>query len=210
METAQLREALSITSEVCRRELSASEVDLFSQYYELVMRWNSRLHLTTIITPLQFARRHIIESVFAAQHLQQNVTKVWDLGSGLGIPGIPFSILRPDLAIVLIEASKKKSVFLKEVGDCLNLQNLSVYNVRLETIARFEPFSCISVRALEEMGKMIPGILESGIECSQILIFSGQEILAELRSHPDQQLKMESVLLPFSKDRWLLSLTRST
>lgn len=210
MEIAQLRVALADTAENCSRELSASELDLFCQYYELVIRWNDRLHLTTITHPLQFARRHLIESAFAVERLQQNITKIWDLGSGLGVPGIPFSVLRPDLSVVLIEANKKKAIFLKEAVDCLNLRNVSVCNVRLESLARLERFSCILVRALEEMGKMIPGILNLGIECPQILIFGGSEVRSQLLSHLDLQLKLESELLPFSENRWLYSLTRST
>src|ERR1044071_3066172 len=83
---------------------SESEIRSLLLYFELVLKWNPRLHLTTLVDPQQFFQFHILESDFAASLLLPSVTRLWDLGSGLGIPGIPIAILRPDLPVHLVEA----------------------------------------------------------------------------------------------------------
>src|SRR5882762_9810000 len=118
---SQLNRILKDFQVFCGRKLSDLEVDRFLHFYYLVLKWNNRLHLTTITQPLPFAQRHLCESVFAEDYLLPTIQKVWDIGSGVGIPGIPFSIIRPDLIITLVEANKKKAIFLKEVITSLQL-----------------------------------------------------------------------------------------
>lgn len=209
-EVIQLSEAFPAYAEICGTKLSASEIDLFCHYYELVVRWNPKLHLTTIIDPELFAQRHVAESIFASQHLHKSITKIWDLGSGLGVPGIPIAILRPDLPVTLVEAGRKKSVFLKEVSDSLHLKNVSVLNARFETLTQVERGNCITARALEKMSLLIPRIFKLGKESTQFLILAGPEIRSELVNYLPQGLTLESMLLPFSINRWLLSLIRFT
>src|SRR4051794_38846327 len=83
------------------------------EYYELLTRWNTRLHLVAPCSPEEFARRHVLESLLAAEHLMERAS-VLDVGSGAGLPIIPCLIVRTDLRANLIESSKKKTVFLRE------------------------------------------------------------------------------------------------
>jgi 16S rRNA (guanine527-N7)-methyltransferase len=59
-----------------------------------------------------------------------------DVGSGGGLPGIPISIVRPDLGTTLIESTGKKAAFLRGAVEQLALRSLSVVNARVEDVAR--------------------------------------------------------------------------
>jgi 16S rRNA (guanine527-N7)-methyltransferase len=81
-------------------------------YYELLLAWNARLHLVAPCSPSEFATRHVLESLLLLPHLRPNA-RLADVGSGAGLPIIPTLIARPDVHAILIEASKKKAVFLR-------------------------------------------------------------------------------------------------
>src|SRR3979411_2312077 len=89
------------------------DIDRISSYYELILKWNPRLHLVAPCSPEEFAIRHILESLVLLPHLSRDAL-VADVGSGAGLPMIPCLIMREDLRATLIESSQKKGVFLQE------------------------------------------------------------------------------------------------
>ncbi len=145
---------------------SDSEIDLLSKYYELVLKWNKRLHLTTLTRPREFFERHILESAFAESLILPSVNQIWDLGAGLGVPGIVMAILRPDLNVRLVEANHNKALFLEEAAAHLTLKNVKVIESRFEVIEGVPEKSCLTARAIEKMEKMIPEILRLGAKAS--------------------------------------------
>jgi 16S rRNA (guanine(527)-N(7))-methyltransferase RsmG len=192
------------------KAFSEEEADLLSKYYELVLKWNKRLHLTTLTQPREFFERHILESAFSESLILPSVNQVWDLGSGLGVPGIVIAILRPDLNVSLVEVSRKKALFLEQVVFNLNLKNVKVIESRIETIAGVTEESCLMIRAIEKMEKMIPEILRLGANASQILIFGARIIEERSRALISDQQKIESLLIPGSNRRFLINIFRST
>lgn len=206
----QLQELLGDSERLFGQKLSGPDIQRLSTYYQLVLKWNVRLHLTTITQPLDFAQRHIFESVFAGKHLLPRIRQIWDFGSGLGIPGIPIAILRPDLSITLVEANKKKAIFLKEVADNLQLTNTTILNQRFESIREIEPESCVTARAIEQMSQLIPKILAIGEHGDQFLLFGSGETESIILKVLPPNLRIQSYLIPFSQNRLLISLNRST
>src|SRR4051812_47122919 len=95
IKTEKLKTLLRASGEPAGEVLSVREIEQLVQYYELVLKWNAQLHLTTITEPEDFFYRHIFEPMFLARQLEPEIVEVWDLGSGLGVPGVPLSILRP-------------------------------------------------------------------------------------------------------------------
>src|SRR3981081_3736729 len=93
--------------------LGNDDLERLSDYYELLLRWNARLHLVAPCSPEEFAIRHILESLVLLPHLSRDAL-VADVGSGAGLPMIPCLIMREDLRATLIESSQKKGVFLQE------------------------------------------------------------------------------------------------
>ena len=186
-----------------------TEADLLSKYYELVLKWNKRLHLTTLTQPQVFFERHILESAFSESLILPSVNQVWDLGSGLGVPGMVIAILRPDLVVRLVEASRNKVLFLEEATAHLKLNNVEVIESRFEAIKGVPEESCLAVRAIEKMEKMIPEILRLGAEASQILIFGTKGLEEKTRAFVHDK-KIESLLIPGSNQRYVMNFIRST
>lgn len=182
---------------------SRLEIDLLSKYYGLVLKWNPRLHLTTLTRPEDFLHRHVEEVVFAEKLLLPGVTSLWDLGSGLGVPGIPMKILRPGLSVTLVEASRKKAIFLETVIDELDLTGIRVDGRRLETLDPLPPGSALMARAVERMESLLPEMLRLGANSTQKFFFCSRQTALTL---PHAEL----YTLPGSLDRWLAIVPRGT
>lgn len=194
----------------CGIKVSEKEINVFSEYYALVKAWNRAVHLTSIIEPVDFARRHIAESMFAVRFIDRGTLRIWDIGSGLGIPGIPLAISRPDLKVILVEANRKKAFFLKEAADLLGLDNVSVINDRSDNISVLADGDCVTARAVEKMGRLVKEILVDYQNARQFLFFVTPTLRICLLNAYSQNFILNSFLLPFSKDRWLVSAFRFT
>jgi|HubBroStandDraft_1064217.scaffolds.fasta_scaffold172727_2 16S rRNA (guanine527-N7)-methyltransferase len=122
-------------SELLGPELSQSQIAQLYGHYELLIRWNERMNLTTVKPGAEMVTRHYCESLFFGAHLPAapETISVLDLGSGAGFPGIPMAILKPNWHVTLIESSQRKAVFLRESSR--HLQNISVLAQRMESVS---------------------------------------------------------------------------
>jgi 16S rRNA (guanine527-N7)-methyltransferase len=115
-------------------ELSQSQIAQLFGHYELLIRWNQRMNLTTVKPGAEMVIRHYCESLFFSAHLPaaHETISVYDVGSGAGFPGIPMAILKPDWRVTLIESIQRKAVFLRESSR--HLSNVSVLSQRAEDV----------------------------------------------------------------------------
>ena len=187
--------------------LSKQAMELFERYYQLVLKWNARLHLTTITTPGAFAERHLGEAIFAGKRILPFVDEFWDIGSGAGIPGIPVAVLQPEMEVRLVEANRRKALFLEEVVAELQLSCVRVITARFETIDRFSSSACLAARAVERMERVVREIVRRGSGAAQILILGGAQLETSLaRAGPD--FRLERYRMPASTNHWLFELVR--
>lgn len=207
---AKLQQSFEVNNPFYYRRFSDAENNLFYRYYQLVLKWNDRLHLTTITSPSEFAERHLLESAFALQHLLPTIQQVWDIGSGAGIPGIPFAILRPDLAVNLIESNKKKAIFLKEVKFELKIHNLQIFNQRFEEVKGVVANAGVTTRALDDLSRLTPKILKFGQPGSQFLFLGNEQLLEIIQMSLLLDWNVSSFSIPDSHTRRVISLTRFT
>lgn len=184
-------------------ELEAKTVESLTSYYGLVLKWNKHISLTTVLEPREFAERHLGEGIFAAALISHRVTEFWDIGSGLGIPGIPVAVLRPDLDVRLVESNRKKAIFLEEAAYALHLGRASVLNARFESLTGFSENSCVSMRAVEKMSEIVDLVLQKAESAGQFLIFGG----ADLQLAVDSRRQISRHLLPASKERFLYEIS---
>jgi 16S rRNA (guanine527-N7)-methyltransferase len=209
-QVSQLEEILHSNERWDGIKFSSVEIERLSKHYELTLKWNDRLHLTTLIQPQDFFERHILESAFAESLILPCIRQIWDLGSGLGVPGVVLAVLRPDLTVYLVEASRNKAVFLEEVTETLPLANVRAVRSRFELLGNLPPESCLTVRAIERMEKMLPEVVRLAAGAAQILIFGGQYLESEVRKFLIGRWQVESSLIPGSHQRYLINISRST
>jgi 16S rRNA (guanine527-N7)-methyltransferase len=125
-------------------ELSPGQAEALESHYQLLLRWNRTLNLTSIKKMEEAVERHYCESLFLGTHLPQGPLRIADIGSGAGFPGFPVAVLRPDCSITLIESHQRKAVFLREASR--KVANVRVLARRAEDVE--EPFDRAISRAV--------------------------------------------------------------
>lgn len=182
-------------------QLTADTVARLGDYYEHLLKWNARLHLVAPCAPAEFATRHVLESLTACAHMPEGA-RACDVGSGGGLPIIPCLITRTDLGAVLVEASTKKAVFLRESLSRLGLRE------RARVVAqRFEQTDApecevVTCRALECFTAMYPRLVEWSPPASKLLLFGGRSLEGLISE--DQTLRgYVAVKMPDSEQRFL-------
>jgi len=119
--------------------LSEDQIPNLWEHYEVLLRWNDRINLTSIPPGEEMVIRHYCESVFFGAHMPgaSGEPSILDMGSGAGFPGVPIAILRPAWRITLLESHQRKAVFLRE--STRGLPNISVLARRAESVpGRFD------------------------------------------------------------------------
>ena len=120
-------------------QILGEKKEKFEQYRALILEYNQRYNLTTILEEKDMYYKHFLDSAAGVDLFKQNA-KVVEVGSGAGFPSIVLKILRGDLSFDLIESVGKKCEFLQAVVDKLDLKNVHIYNVRAEDMARDKNF----------------------------------------------------------------------
>ena len=103
-------------------------------YVELLLRWNRSVNLTSLSNVDEILARHFAESFLATRLISLTKGRLVDIGSGAGFPGLAIKLVFSELDLVLIEANKKKVVFLQEVARALNMRNVTVKPMRLDQV----------------------------------------------------------------------------
>ncbi|HYA38968.1 MAG TPA: 16S rRNA (guanine(527)-N(7))-methyltransferase RsmG [Candidatus Methylomirabilis sp.] len=122
----------------------------FLQYLE---RWNSAYNLTAVRDPEQMVPRHLLDSLSVLPFLQGS--RVLDIGTGAGLPGIPLALARPELTFTLLDSNAKKTRFVTQAIHELGLQNVQVVQERVEKFHPTEKFDTLIARAFASIPDML-------------------------------------------------------
>ena len=99
-------------------------------YIQLIARWNKTFNLTAIRDVEEMVSKHLLDSLAVQPYVEAN--NILDVGSGAGLPGIPFAITSPDKHFVLLDCNGKKTRFLTQAKIDLKLDNVEVIHQRVE------------------------------------------------------------------------------
>lgn len=121
--------------------LNEEQLENILKYKDMIFSWNEKVNLTRITGKKDFVEKHVIDSMMISKLIKINrSSKIIDIGTGPGIPGIFIKIARPDIKLILLEAVRKKAEFLCEVVKGLNFKDVEIVNERAETAARKEKY----------------------------------------------------------------------
>ena len=163
-------------------EVFKDRLPLAEKYHELLATDGST---RGFIGPREVPRlweRHLINCAVIGDVMDEGATVV-DVGSGAGLSGIPLAIARPDLQITLIEPLLKRSVFLQEVIDKLELDNVTVIRGRAEegpikkAVAGAD---IVTSRAVAPLGKLAKWSLPLVRRGGEMIAMKGESVHEEL------------------------------
>lgn len=132
--------------------LSEEQLLQFRKYAELLVEWNAKMNLTAITETEEIYVKHFLDCILPSFH-NEIKGSLCDVGAGAGFPSIPLKIVYPELSITILEPLNKRCLFLNTLVKELNLDNVSIQNVRAEDYAKDhrECFDVVSARAVANL-----------------------------------------------------------
>ena len=161
-------------------EIAPARSAALSAYIELLGQWNRVFNLTGIRSRETLVERHLVESLTLAPLLRGS--RVADIGTGAGLPGIPLAIAAPEREFTLIESRAKRVRFLRHVVSMLELGNAHIEHCRVEDLPGVRPFDTVLARAVappEQLIRLARPLLAPG---GVLLVLTAAHLAEELRS----------------------------
>ena len=161
--------------------------DIFGPQLDLARAYTDRLAQDSetfgLLGPRELPRiwdRHVINSALLAELVPAG-SKVADIGSGAGLPGIPMAIAKPDAHFTLIEPMERRSGWLQQVVKDLGIKNVEVLRARAEDVQRtdFDIATARAVAALDKLLKLLTPLIR-GSEGKTVLAMKGSRAPEEI------------------------------
>ena len=167
--------------------LNKKQIEQFSMLKAIYENWNQKINVISRKDIDNINLRHVLHSMSIAKFIKfKKQTKILDLGTGGGFPGIPLAILFPDCNFILVDSVKKKITVVENVVKELKLNNIICYCSRVEELDL--KFDFLVTRAVAKMPKIINWSrgkfnLESNNEIKNgVIALKGGDISEELSS----------------------------
>jgi len=127
----------------------AGAAPTLDRYLDLVAKWNKVHNLTAIQDPGRMVVEHLLDSLSIAPLLRPS--RILDVGSGAGLPGIPLAVARPQWQFTLLDSSRKRCAFLRQATIELSLPNVDIACTRVEQFQPSTAFDTIVSRAFADV-----------------------------------------------------------
>ncbi len=173
--------------------LSENQLQQFSKLQELYKDWNLKINVVSRRDIDELYLRHVLHSLGIAKVIQFKAgSKVLDVGTGGGFPGIPLAILFPEVQFHLVDSIGKKIKVVNEVAEGLGLKNVKTTHGRVEEVK--DTYDFIVSRAVAQMHTFV-GWTKGRIQKQQnhsmkngILYLKGGDLTEELEKYTSATL----------------------
>jgi 16S rRNA (guanine527-N7)-methyltransferase len=153
-------------------ELTPEQAAKLTAHLDLMDEWGERMNLTAIRDRGQQLTKHVLDSLSVMPYVRG--TRVADVGSGAGFPGIPLAIVAPSLHLALIESTGKKCRFLEHVRDALGLANVEVVQSRAEAWKPAVRYDTVLARAVGPLADLVRNAGALVAENGRLLAMKGR------------------------------------
>ncbi|SMF03811.1 16S rRNA (guanine(527)-N(7))-methyltransferase RsmG [Pseudogulbenkiania subflava] len=162
-------------------DLTQEQIARLESYLALLAKWNQTYNLTAVREEERMVSYHLLDSLTLVPQLAGG-TRLLDVGSGGGMPGIPAAIARPDLQVVLLDSNHKKTTFLRQAVIELKLDNVEVVTNRVEAYQPEQKFDRITSRAFAELAEFV--------KLTRHLLAPGGQYVAMKGVYPYEEIAM--------------------
>jgi 16S rRNA (guanine527-N7)-methyltransferase len=174
-------------------DLKEQQLDNFIQMGELYDEWNSKINVISRKDIDQLYERHILHSLAIAKIINfKPGTKVMDVGTGGGFPGIPLAVMFPETSFYLVDSIAKKIRVVNEVASELKLPNVKAEHIRVEDVK--QKFDFVVSRAVtafprfvDMVGNKISGMEKNDL-ANGILYLKGGDFAEEIENFVKERL----------------------
>ena len=152
-----MREPLQAGLDQLGLTLAANQVEQLLAYLELLKKWNRVYNLTAVREPTEMLTHHLLDSLAAVASLRRHTggkaTRLLDVGSGGGLPGVVIAVTCPEIAVSCVDTVGKKAAFIQQAAATLKLPNLQGIHARVETLRPDEGngFDVVCARAFASL-----------------------------------------------------------
>ena len=185
-------------------------IGLLITYVNLLLEQNRTTNLTAITDPLEAVTKHLMDSLSIEKHVLG--TKVVDVGSGGGCPGIPLAIVKPERHFILVESKNKKADFLNRTAQALDIENITVICQSAENV-NLKNIDTIICRALGSISYFIAVAGHMLKKQGRLLAMKGKIPHSELSEIPVGWEALETIKIHvpnLQAERHLITVRKST
>ena len=192
-------------------DINPEQTNKFQDFYSVYELWNSKINLISRKDFENLYIHHILHSLSILKFIKfKNGTKVLDVGTGGGFPGVPLAILFPEVEFTLIDGIGKKILAVNSIIKDLKINNAKGINIRAEDLSEKSDF--IVARAVGSLDKFYP-LIQKNISSNSfndmnngLIYLKGGDLSHELRQikHYKEVLISDYFNEPFFKDKKIL------
>lgn len=190
---------MKLLTEFIENELNIYDeniIKIFIEYEKQLLSWNKKINLISRKT--ESIENLILNSIFFINDINfPEASKIIDIGTGGGIPGIPLKILRPDLNVTLIDSIQKKITAVKDIITKLKLDNTDTLCGRAEELSKdklyFQKYDYIvskSVSTAFNIYRWSRNFIKTG---GKIICIKGGSIIDDIESLKKNELLFEVI-----------------
>lgn len=166
----------------CGLTLTEPQSERLARYARELAVWNEKMNLTAITDPSEVEVKHFVDSLTVLPLLPEGAFSLVDVGTGAGFPGVPLALVRPDMALTLLDSLNKRLIFLEAACETVGVRAVRVHaraeeaGRRPDLRERFDVATARAVAALPTLCEYALPLVKVG---GRLIALKGPEGTAE-------------------------------